>query len=326
MTSAARGAASALLGFAFFATHDVIVKSLGGTYPVFQIVFFSVLFGFPTVMIMLIRDQAPGTLTPKHPVLVGVRTGLGVVTGLCAFYAFTTLPLAETYAIIFAQPLLITILSVPLLGEAVGLRRWIAVAVGLLGVVVVMQPGVSTLSLGHLAALTAATCGAFVSIILRRIGGEERSVVLILYPMLANLVCMAMVMPFVYVAPPVEHLGLFAVISLLGFGGMLMLIRAYRTSPAAIVAPMQYSQILWAVIFGTLLFDELPTWTTALGAAIIVASGIYIVLREERGGRTVARPVTTGRTLRGDTVAGVRTGDVLRLQGKRDAPLNSEEE
>ena len=326
MNNMRSGALLALLGFAAFASHDAVIKALGGTYPTFQIAFFSVLFGFPLAVLMLLADRKRDTLIPHHPIWVATRTVLGVITGFCAFYAFTTLPLAEVYAIIFAQPLLITALSVPMLGERVGPRRWIAVAVGLVGVLIVMQPGATLFTLGHAAALIAAVAGSFVSVILRRIGSEERSAVMILYPMVANLVVMGLLMPFVYVPMPIADLGLMALLAALGFVGMLGLLLAYRRATASTVAPMQYSQILWAVLFGALFFDEWPELSTLAGTAVIVASGLYIVIREEGGGTTVARPVSTGRTLRGDTALGIRTGDVLRMLSRHETPLRPDAE
>ncbi len=147
-----RGALLGLLAFGIFATHDVIVKYLGSSYSPFQIVFFSVLFGFPIVTFLLLRDAQPANLRPKHPWWVAARAAASVVTGFCAFYAFTILPLAQTYAILFAAPLLITVLAIPMLGEQVGWRRGLAVAVGLGGVLFVLQPGQTEMSLGHIAA------------------------------------------------------------------------------------------------------------------------------------------------------------------------------
>ena len=139
----------------------------------------------------------------------------------------------------------------------------LAVLVGLVGVVVVLRPGSAQLGLGHLAALAAAVFGALASVIVRKIGRDERTAVLMLYPMAANFIVMGILLAFVYKPMPVEHLGATAVISLLGFVGGLFLISAYRNGDAAIVAPMQYSQILWATGYGYLLFDESVDRTTA---------------------------------------------------------------
>jgi len=290
-----KGALLALLAFAVFATHDVVVKWLGEAYAPVQIVFFSTLFGFPIVTLMLIRDPAAGHLRPIHPWWTALRTLETTVTGVTAFYAFATLPLAQTYAILFAAPLLITILAIPILGERVGPRRWAAVAAGLVGVLVVLRPGAADLSAGHLAALTAAVGGAAASVIVRRIGPAERAAVLLLYPMLANIAVMGLALPFVYRPMSIDHVGGLALIAALGFAASLLIIAAYRTGEAAIVAPMQYSQILWAAAFGVVLFGERPDAATALGAAIIIGSGLYILFREGRADVSENRPVLSSR-------------------------------
>ncbi|WP_417718541.1 DMT family transporter [Salipiger sp.] len=315
----AKGALLALLSFGIYATHDVIVKFLGASYAPFQIVFFSVLLSFPLVTLMLIRDTTPGNLRPVHPWWTALRTGSAVITGLCAFYAFSVLPLAETYAILFAQPLLITVLSIPILGEQVRLRRWIAVLVGLAGVIVVLRPGGTDLTLGHAAALVAAVCGSLASIIVRKIGREERSVVLLLYPMLANFILMACALPFVYEPLPALHLGAFGLMALMAFSGGAILISAYRSGEAVIVAPMQYSQLIWAVLYGALFFDEFPDAMTLAGAGLIIGSGIYIVLREGRSKASENTPVLRTRS-RLETGTTLRIGPWIRaIRGRNRA-------
>jgi len=290
------GVLLALAAFGIFATHDAIIKHLGGTYSPFQIVFFSVLFGFPMVTFLLMRDAAAGNLRPVHPWWTALRTLAVVITASAAFYAFTVLPLAQVYAILFAAPLLITILAIPILGERVGIRRAIAVLVGLGGVIVVLQPNTTTLTLGHFAALAAAVGGAFASVIVRKIGREERTVVLILYPMMANFVLMGAAMPTVYQPMPGQDLALLAVIAALALIATNCLIFAYRAAPAATVAPMQYSQIIWASAYGALFFGETLDLATLAGTAIIVASGLYIVFREDKGGRSTTTPVLRTRS------------------------------
>jgi S-adenosylmethionine uptake transporter len=294
--SNARGALFALTAFAVYSTHDVVVKALGGAYSPFQIVFFSTLFGFPIVTVMLMRDPVDGNLRPRHPWWTLLRTAAAVVSVASAFYAFSALPMAETYAIIFAAPLLITLLAIPILGESVGWRRSLAVGAGLVGVLVVLRPGATAFTAGHLAALAAAVCSAVAAVIVRKIGSEERSAVLLLYPMMANFLVMGCAMPFVYQPMPPLHLGGTVMIAALGFCGALCHIAAYRAGSAVVVAPMQYSQILWAVVYGFAFFDETPDRTTAIGAAIIIASGIYVVLREEQPNVSRTRPVLRTQT------------------------------
>ncbi|OWU86161.1 membrane protein [Oceanicola sp. 22II-s10i] len=314
----AKGAGFALLAFAIYATHDVVVKTLGGQYASFQIVFFSVLFGFPLAMLALIQDVTPGTLRPVHPWWSLARVAAAVCAGFNVFYAFSVLPLAQTYAILFSAPLLVTVFAIPILGERVRLRRWTAVIIGLCGVLVVVQPGNAELGLGHLAAFIAAISSALASVIVRKIGREERAIVLMLYPMLANFCVMAVLMPFVYKPMPIEHLGLTALMSVFAFIGANLMIQAYRRGEAVIVAPMQYSQIVWAILFGALIFGEHPTTTTLIGAAIVVGSGLYIVLREGRMHGDTQAPVLRTRS-RFETGTFLRIGPLLRLRERRSA-------
>lgn len=291
-----KGALLALLAFAIYATHDVVIKFLGESYNSFQIIFFSGLLGFPLITLMLMSDRTDGNLIPRRPWWSLLRSVTAVLTGAAGFYAFTVLPLAQTYAILFAMPLLITVLAIPMLGEKVGIRRGIAVLVGLMGVLIVLRPGTAELSWGHAAALSAALTGSLTSVIVRKIGGEERSAVLLLYPMVATFLLTGAALPFVYVPMPMEHLALTAVIAALGFLAAWLSISAYRTAPAIIVAPMQYSQIIWAVIYGALLFDESADFYTLLGTGVIIASGIYIVLREGTGSVSKNSPVLSNKS------------------------------
>lgn len=308
----------ALVAFGLFATHDVIVKFLGVVYSPFQIIFFTTLFSFPLVTFMLMRDATEGHLIPKHPGWIALRTGSAIIAAASAFYAFSALPLAQVYTIIFASPLLITLLAIPVLGEKVGIHRLLAVVVGLAGVVIVLRPGSAQLGPGHLAALATAVFGALASVIVRKVGRDERTAVIMLYPLAANFIVMGSLLAFVYKPMPVEHLGATAVISLLGFAGGLLLISAYRNGDAAIVAPMQYSQIIWATGYGHLLFSESVDRATLVGAGIIIASGIYIVARETRLGAKSQTPVLRTRS-RGSTAASFRISPLLRRMAQRDS-------
>ncbi len=310
-SAALSGALFALTGFALFSTHDVIIKYLGAVYSPFQIVFFSALLGFPLVTILLMSDRTEGHLRPRHPWWLSLRVVSSLGTAICAFYAFSVLPLAQVYAMIFATPLLITLLAIPVLGERVGAHRIGAVFVGLLGVIVVLRPGSAELSLGHIAGLGTALGGAVNSIVMRRIGQDERPVVLMLYPMFATVVIMGALTPIYYQPVPLLHLLGFAVIAVLAFAAMLALIAAYRRAEAVVVAPMQYSQILWALLFGLVFFDEIPDRITAIGAAIIIASGVYILLRESGSATSRTRPVLHTRS-RAGAVTGLRVSPMLR--------------
>ncbi|PLL11981.1 EamA/RhaT family transporter [Tabrizicola sp. TH137] len=309
-----KGAALSLAAFGIYATHDVVVKYLGGTFSAVQIIFFSGLLSFPLLSVMLMGDRRDENLVPRHPWWSLLRALSAVISGVLAFYAFSTLPLAQCYAIFFSMPLLITIMAIPMLGEKVGLHRGAAVLVGLAGVLVVLRPGEADLELGHLAALAAAVTAALGSVIVRKIGKDERSAVLMLYPMLGNVLAMGAALPFVYQPMQITDLGLMGIIALFSFLAGLLVIKAYRTAPAIIVAPMQYSQILWAALFGSLLFDESIDRFTAIGSAIIIASGIYIVLREGTPSVSGNRPVLSTRS-RPETGTMPRVSVMMRRMG-----------
>jgi len=318
-----KGAILALIAFGVYATHDVFIKTLGATYSPIQLVFFSVLLSFPLATVSLMRDRAPSTLLPVHPWWIAARTVAAVITGFAAFYAFANLPLTQTYAILFATPLIITVLSIPVLGEKVRLPRWLAVTVGLIGVLVVLRPGGAELSLGHAAALLAAFTGAFASIVLRKIGSDERPVVVMLYPMVANFVVMGAMLPFVYVPMPIEDLGYLAIVSVFAWVGGRFIIAAYQTGEAAIVAPMHYSQILWASVFGYVFFNESIDFYTGVGTAIIIASGLFIVFRESRGGNSSNTPVLRTRSRIG-TPSAFRVSDLMTSGRYRDKQTKKE--
>lgn len=301
MSATLKGLAAALFAFALFSSHDAIIKALGGSYPVFQIIFFSMLFAFVPMSMLMLADKAAANFRPRHPWLVLLRSVLAIVSMSCAFYAFTSLPLAEVYALLFAMPLLVTALSVPLLGEKVRIQRWAAVLVGLVGVLVVLRPGVTELAPGHAAALVAALASALSTILVRKLGAEERSAVLILYPMLASMTAMSMTLPAVYVPVELIDLGLMAAIGFLSVLAQFFTISAYRAAPAAVVAPLQYSQILWATLFGALFFAERPDFYVAVGSSIIIASGIFVVWRESRENVSMKTPVLKTANPRFDT-------------------------
>lgn len=302
ISNASRGFVLSILAFGIFSSHDALIKTLGAQYSVFQIIFFSALFAFVPLTVMMMADRNIDNFRPRHPWLISIRTVTTIIGMSSAFYAFTVLPLAEVYALLFATPLLITALSVPVLGESVGLRRWLAVIVGLLGILIVLRPGMSEFTFGHAAALLAALSNSISNVIVRKIGNDERSAVLILFPMVTSIIVMASLMPFVYQPVDLPDLGAMALVGLLAVGAQVAIIGAYRAAPsAAQVAPIQYSQILWATMFGFLFFDETPDLWVGVGASVIILSGVFVVWRESRSDVSGNNPVTRAANLRPDT-------------------------
>jgi len=304
-----------LLAFAFFSTHDVFVKQLGEIYHPVQIVFFASLLSFPFITIELIFEQKPGHLRPIHPWWVLLRSISVPTSAIAAFFAFTLLPLAEVYAYIFASPIIITLLAIPILGERIGLARFIAIAIGLAGVMVVLRPGGSEFGWGQIAALIAAFAGSLNAIIARKIGREERSVVMILYPLLGNLFVTAILLPYVYIPIEIIDLGKLALVGFLLVCAMGIMVLAYSAGDAVAVAPMQYSQMIWATVFGYYIFSEWPDQMTFLGSAIIALSGVLIVLRETLSTSSENQPVSKTRTRLGLAIS-LRVGNMIRRRRK----------
>lgn len=302
------GAALGLGAMGAYATHDAVIKLLGASYSPLQTAFFVALLSLPVLAVVAAR-RPQVSLWPRHPGWVGLRTLCMTLNVLSAMTAFALLPLTQVYAILFTMPLLITLLSVPMLGERIGPHRLVAVLLGLAGVLIVLRPGQAQLGIGHLCAIVTALCGALSAVIARRLGGSERTLVLVLWPVLLNLGLCTLALPFVYRPMPGADLGLAGLVALFGLIGAVLNVRAYRTAEAAVVAPMQYSQILWATLYGWLLFSELPDSATLLGITVIVGSGLYILWRETRAPaahRLVLQAEASGEGLPSPSISGFR--------------------
>ncbi len=276
------GAALGLAAFALFACVDVSIKFLGADYSPFQIIFFVALMTLPVLAVHAIADPTGAGLRPRRPGLMALRCGVVLINGILGTYAFSVLPLAQAYAIFFTMPIFIAVLSIPVMGETIDLPRGLAILAGLGGVVVALDPVTASLQWGHLAALVGAIVGSANYVIIRKTRNAERPVVLQLYPVLTQFAVAGLVLPLVYVPMPGADLALTAGMAVVSYLGYLLIIAAYRSAPGIVVAPMQYSQILWAALLGALLFGEVMSLRAVLGVVIIVAAGVVIVTRQDR--------------------------------------------
>lgn len=295
------GLAFALFGFAIYSTHDAVVKSLN-EYSVFQIVFFAMLFSYVPFSIARIVENKPLSMSPANPMLLVTRAFLHVGSLCLGFYAFSTLPMVEAYVLLFCTPLIISVLAVFFLGEEIALFRWVAIGLGLVGVIVVLRPSIETVQLGHLSALVAAFCGAGTAVISRKIAPTENMATMILIPLLATIAVSGSTLYFVYKPMPLGDLALMFLVGALGLLGQFSVLTGFRMAPAAFVGPMQYSQIIWAILFGYVFFNESIDQWVVVGSLITIISGIAIILRERavsktrpnintRNGRMVGAPM-----------------------------------
>lgn len=206
------------------------------------------------------------------------------------FIALQTLQLAETISIAFFAPMLIVALAGPLLGEWAGWRRWLAILVGFVGVLVITRPGFGGFGIGHVYALVFVGCQALYVIMTRRLGATESAESLIFYSALAPVLLMLPTVPLYGTMPQgALQWGLLLLAGMCGAGGHWLLIKAYKQATTAALAPYPYLQIVWMVGLGWLVFGDLPDLWTTVGAAIIVASGLYIIHREHRLRQSAAR-------------------------------------
>ena len=273
------GTSLGLLAFGLYSVSDTSLKWLGAGLHPMQILFFSCLFALPLILAYAITSDPHQALRPRHPRLTLLRAVLTVGNSFVVIHAFGALPLAQAYAIFFTMPLFIALLAVPLLGERLDPVTGGAIVLGLLGVLVALQPGRMPLSWAHLAALAGALSGALNSILIRRTR-DESYLVLVLYPMAAQVLVAGAVLPFVHVPMQGRDLAVTALQALTGVAGTVAFIAAYRRATAATVAPMQYSQIIWATILGFLIFGERPGVMTGIGICLIIGAGMVVLLRQ----------------------------------------------
>jgi drug/metabolite transporter (DMT)-like permease len=275
------GIVLALGGYAVYAWGDGIIKSFSGELSVFEIGFFNFLFA--AVFLFFLRPEGESWNHFWHmrrPWAVHARAILGLVGGVLAVFAFTTIPLAEVYALIFLAPLFVTLLSIVVLKEQVGPWRWTAVVTGFVGVLLVVRPGFRALELGHLAAFVTAFLGAVTMILMRSLAKEKQTTmlgVMMAYGLIFNGAAAAATS---FRMPDWRMLVMLLLAGACTAGGHRLLLLAIRHSPVNHIAPAHYSQIIWAVVIGAAFFDEYPDWLSLVGLAIVTGSGLLTLFRE----------------------------------------------
>lgn len=276
------GIACAVLGMAGMAVMDGLAKYLVERYPVGQVVFSRNLLALLPLCLLLWRKGGIKALKTRRPDLQVLRGLLLFVAAVTFFLGLRFLGLAEATVLAFAAPLFITALSVPLLGERVGVHRWSAVILGFVGVLVVVRPGAEAFSLAAALPLTAALLYGLGMIVTRRLSRDDGIAAIAILGNLTTIVASAGLLAFGWVPPAAGDLWAFAAMGLIGGALTILLIQAYRLAPAAVVAPFDYSALIWAAAIGWLFWREVPGGFVWLGAAIIITSGLYILFRESR--------------------------------------------
>ena len=269
-----------VLAFLLFSSMDMMVKLLSAGYPVQQMLFYNALFALLPIGFAVWRAGGLAQLRTRRPLTHLLRGCFGLAASFAAMTSFSLMPMADVYAILFATPLLVTALSVPLLGEQVGWRRWSAIIVGFAGVMIMLDPGRGTVGIGTIAALTAALAASFSVILVRKLSATESTGSIALYSNLLIALVMGGWLLHDYRPMPLADIALAGAAGIAGGAALLALIGAYRRAAAAIVAPFQYSQMIWGVMFGLIVFGDLPSAGVVLGSGIVIASGLFIIHRE----------------------------------------------
>ncbi len=290
-----------VVAMGLFASMDALAKLLGGEFSILQLVFFRNL-GAITVVFPLFITQAPADRALKKPVLVGLRMVLGMATLVGFFTALQTLGMAEVGAITFTSPLFVTLMAVPFLGEEVGWRRWVAILVGFAGVMIILQPSGGVLSWGAAWALMGALGYATLLVVLRIQGRTMTSLSSAFWLNFMNVIVLAPVMPFVWTTPSPTTFGLLMLLGMVGGLGQTALAQSVRLAPASVVAPFDYTYLMWATLLGWLVFDTLPLESTLWGMPVVAASGLYLLHRESRTTKRSVRPAeaATSNTTSGE--------------------------
>ncbi|RCS30978.1 DMT family transporter [Rhodanobacter denitrificans] len=278
-----KGVLLGFMAFAAFAISDAFVKSLRGSLPAYEAVFFGAALGLTALPFIKGADARwRDVVLAQRQGLWLVRAAASAVGSIAAVVAFTALPMAEAFVLIFLLPIFVTILSVLVLKEHVGWRRWSAVVAGFIGVLVVLRPGFRALGIGHLAATVCGLSGAVSMIALRLSGAHEKRVTLYGAGMIGSMLVAGLMMLASFRWPDFDQWLLLLGYGLLAALGSVLLMLATQKAPANHVAPTQYSQMLWAVLFGYVLFHDPLDWPMAIGIAIILGAGLFTFVREEQ--------------------------------------------
>ena len=282
LTSNLRGILLMVSAATLFAMKDGFAKYLGGIYPVMLLLWVQYSLLLLIVLPTIVVRHGWRSLRPSH-IIPQIARGMMSMLAVGLFYiAITEISLADATALIFISPMVVTALSRILLHESVGIRRWLAVIVGFIGIIFVVQPGFQEIRLGTLASLAAGVIWAFFQIITRSLAQQEIPLVTVLYTALIGAATTNILLPFYWVTPVLSDGVMLMLMAGFASVGQALLIYAFVAAPAVVVAPFVYVTIIVATATGYIAFGDLPGLMTWLGITVIIASGIYIALREAK--------------------------------------------
>ena len=262
-----------------FSLMDVIVK-WSVDYPIGQILFFRGFFGIVFYFFVIPRNRLHNFYKTKRPGLHSLRCVAGLIAIVAIFIALRKLPLATVVSISFAAPIFTTIFSIFLLNEKVGIFRWLAVLVGFIGIIIITEPGISEVNIYYIFPIIFCLGLSYVAITLRQLSSTEPVWLISLFFSIAITLLSFLSIPFGWVMPSPTH---FVILSLIGiFGGVsnLWLSQSYKYSEVSLVTPLKYLTLVFAIIFGYFIWEEIPTIKTLTGAFLVIISTLIIFRRE----------------------------------------------
>ncbi len=271
-------------GFFLFSAVDTMAKFLTDSLHPFQIVWMRQA-GLGLAMVVILAVRGWSILRTRH---LGLQIARGILASISAvffIFALRYVALADAIAISFVAPFLVTVLGAALLGEKVGIRRWSAVAVGFLGALIILRPGLGVMHPASGLVLVAATAFAFRQIISRRLGNNDPTITTVAYTALTSSLLLLVPLPFVWITPGPGLWPIILGVAVLAALAETMIIRALELAEAVVLAPVHYSLLIWGTMYGWLVFGDLPDRWTWIGAAIIVVTGIYMLHRERLAAR-----------------------------------------
>jgi drug/metabolite transporter (DMT)-like permease len=262
---------------------DVCAKFLGEQgMPIIQAVWARLFFGAVMMLPFVLQDVGTAAFVPQLPKLQVLRAVLLIASTALFFGGMLYLPIADTLAIFFVQPLLVTALSPWLLKEKVGWDRWLAVFIGFIGVLIIIRPGFKELNLGVPMALGSGLSMAIYLILTRKIAGQVSAVVTTFQTNAIGALILSIVMPFIWLPPELHQWGLLLVLALIAIAGHFLIVRAYDYAEASLLSPLGFSEMIMAVAAGWYFFGDFPDSWTFLGVSILITSAIFISMRWQK--------------------------------------------
>ncbi|MBT5415926.1 MAG: DMT family transporter [Rhodospirillaceae bacterium] len=275
-----RGIACMAVGVLIISVNDAVLKWLTADYPIGQVLFMRGLFALAPILAIAWLGPGLAVLRVNSLRVQALRGGLALSSTALFVTGLNVMPFADAVAMTLAGPLFLTALAVPILGEPVGWRRWTAVGIGFIGVLIMVRPGGEAMRLVAIFPLAAALAGAVRDLITRRMSRSESSLAMLFWTTAIVTMGGLTTLPFGWVPPRIDDLGLLIATGFMLASAHYLFIEAFRLAQAAVIAPFKYTNLVWAVIIGLIVWGDLPDAWVFTGAALVVASGLYILHRE----------------------------------------------